>query len=103
MREVCAVITRGTMIDGDMTHMNGERMVMLSLVENTSESGSSLIGLCVVDASTGCFQLCQVPRPSFFPVLLNVAAIPTFVVNLFNHSDVYMLVLSCLEIIERLC
>ena len=60
MREVCAVITRATMIDGDMTHMSGERMLMLSLVEHTSETGSSLIGLCVVDASTGCFQLCQV-------------------------------------------
>lgn len=60
MREVCAVITRGTMMDGDIAHMTGERTLMLSLVERTSETGSSLIGLCVVDASTGCFQLCQV-------------------------------------------
>jgi len=60
MREACAVITRGTIIDEDIAHMSGERMVMLSLVERSSESGPSSIGLCVVDASTGCFQLCQV-------------------------------------------
>lgn len=60
MREVCAVITRGTMMEADIAHMSEVRMLILSLVERVSETGSSLIGLCVVDASTGCFQLCQV-------------------------------------------
>jgi len=78
MREVCAVITRGTMMDGDLAHTSGERMVMLSLVEHTLETGSSLIGLCVVDASTGCFQLCQVFKRFFICMSLIIAAFPTF-------------------------
>lgn len=78
MREACAVITRGTMMDGDIAHMSGERMLMLSLVEHISKTGSLLIGLCVVDSSTGCFQLCQVLKLFFFCMLLIVAAFPTF-------------------------
>lgn len=59
MREVCAVITKGTMVDADLTRLGGEGMAMLSIVEHVSETGSPLIGLCVVDSSTGCFQLGQ--------------------------------------------
>lgn len=66
MREVCAVITKGTMVDADLTRLGGEGMAMLSIVEHVSETGSPLIGLCVVDSSTGCFQLGQVSALCFF-------------------------------------
>lgn len=70
MREVCAVITKGTMIDGDMVTSSSEASIILSVTERPLDSDSSMIGLCVVDASTSCFQLGQVLELSLAGPLL---------------------------------
>lgn len=59
MREVCAVITKGTMVDGDIVATSSEASVMLSLTERPLHNDASVLGLCVVDASTSSFQLGQ--------------------------------------------
>ncbi|KAH9551678.1 hypothetical protein CY35_09G025900 [Sphagnum magellanicum] len=59
MREVCAVITKGTLVDGDMVAVSSAPLLMFSLTECCLPEGASMIGVCVVDASTSCFQLGQ--------------------------------------------
>lgn len=55
MCEVCVVIIRGIMMDGDIVYMSGERMFMLLFVEYILKIGFLLIGFCVVDLLIGCF------------------------------------------------
>ncbi|KAJ7532277.1 hypothetical protein O6H91_14G080400 [Diphasiastrum complanatum] len=63
-REICAVITKGTMLDGDMVAANSDAAFLLAITEtfdkvtSTSE-GALVLGICAADAATSLFMLGQ--------------------------------------------
>ncbi|XP_024530362.1 DNA mismatch repair protein MSH6 isoform X3 [Selaginella moellendorffii] len=63
-REICAIITKGTMVDSGMISDNAEPSFLAAVTEKADNYGSSLVGLCVVDASRALFMLGQVEDDS---------------------------------------
>jgi DNA mismatch repair protein MSH6 len=64
-REVCAVITKGTMTEGGMLATCPDASYLLAITERITDSGNDnhtacVIGVCVADASTNRFMLGQV-------------------------------------------
>lgn len=63
-REVCAVVTKGTLTEGEMLSMNPNASYLISLNEELQSSDyqekSMLIGVCVADISTSRFIIGQV-------------------------------------------
>lgn len=63
-REVCAVITKGTMTEGGMLATCPDASYLLAITERITDSGNDnhtacVIGVCVADASTNRFMLGQ--------------------------------------------
>ncbi|XP_065860345.1 DNA mismatch repair protein MSH6 [Euphorbia lathyris] len=50
-REICAVVTKGTLTEGELLTANPDASYLMSLTENCQNSGRSF-GICVVDAAT---------------------------------------------------
>lgn len=63
-REICAVITKGTMTEGGMLSTCPDASYLLAITERSIDSGNDnhtacVIGICVADASTSRFMLGQ--------------------------------------------
>ncbi|KAI3980709.1 hypothetical protein MKX01_025274 [Papaver californicum] len=62
-REICAVVTKGTLIEGEMLTINPDASYMISITEGfmASENQKDVlaIGVCIVDVSTSRFMLGQ--------------------------------------------
>lgn len=63
-REICAVITKGTMTEGGMLATCADASYLLAITERSTDSGNDnhtacVIGICVADASTNRFILGQ--------------------------------------------
>ncbi|KAF5181247.1 Dna mismatch repair protein muts [Thalictrum thalictroides] len=60
-REVCAVITKGTLTEGEIIATNPDASYLMAVTESFSDSkeASLIIGVCVVDVSTSKFILGQ--------------------------------------------
>lgn len=64
-REICAIVTKGTLVEGEMQSMKADANYLMSVTENckTTESGRDgtvILGVCIADISTGKFMLGQV-------------------------------------------
>lgn len=64
-REICAVVTKGTLTDGESLLTNPDTSYLMSITENSQcfenqTKGETIIGLCVVDVSTSKFMIGQV-------------------------------------------
>ena len=63
-REICAVVTKGTLTEGEMLSANPDAAYLMSLIENFPSSGNQLaqpiFGVCVVDVATSKIMLGQV-------------------------------------------
>ncbi|XP_068662211.1 DNA mismatch repair protein MSH6 isoform X2 [Aristolochia californica] len=62
-REICAVITKGTLTDGEMVSMNPDAAYIISLTEDWQslemQENRTVIGVCVADVSTSRFIVGQ--------------------------------------------
>ncbi|KAJ3705799.1 hypothetical protein LUZ61_009504 [Rhynchospora tenuis] len=61
-REICAVVTKGTLTDGESLLTNPDASYLMSITETSPEKDSekeTVIGICLVDVSTGKFVLGQ--------------------------------------------
>ena len=58
-REICAVVSKGTLMEGELLNMHAEESYILSLTEKSDEE-RTILGICVVDTSTSKFMLGQV-------------------------------------------
>ncbi|KAL8527225.1 hypothetical protein ACS0TY_005198 [Phlomoides rotata] len=56
-REICAVVTKGTLTEGEMLSTNPDPSYMLAVTEScqisANEQGVHIFGICAVDAATG--------------------------------------------------
>lgn len=70
-REICAVVTKGTLTDGETLLTNPDAAYLMSITETSTEKDrekETVIGICLVDVSTGKFVVGQVfncYNPSF--------------------------------------
>lgn len=63
-REICAMVTKGTLTDGELLLTNPDTSYLISVTENCQCFGNqkkekTVIGLCVVDVSTSRFMIGQ--------------------------------------------
>ncbi|XP_027099310.1 DNA mismatch repair protein MSH6-like isoform X1 [Coffea arabica] len=62
-REICAVVTKGTLTEGEMLSANPDAAYLMSVIENFPSSGNQLaqqiFGVCVVDVATSKIMLGQ--------------------------------------------
>ncbi|XP_038987619.1 DNA mismatch repair protein MSH6 isoform X2 [Phoenix dactylifera] len=63
-REICAMVTKGTLTDGESLLANPDTSYLMSITENCQcfenhKKGETIIGLCVVDVSTSKFMIGQ--------------------------------------------
>lgn len=63
-REICAVVTKGTLTEGEMLSMNPDATYFLSVTESNrsvenQQERDVVLGICVVDVSTSRFMLGQ--------------------------------------------
>ncbi|XP_020521076.1 DNA mismatch repair protein MSH6 isoform X2 [Amborella trichopoda] len=63
-REACAVITKGTLAEGEMMSMNPDASYLMSVTEDIHTSmdeknDDTILGICIVDVSTSKFMLGQ--------------------------------------------
>ncbi|XP_010259327.1 PREDICTED: DNA mismatch repair protein MSH6 isoform X2 [Nelumbo nucifera] len=62
-REICAVVTKGTLTEGEMMSVNPDASYLMAVSEGCQISGKQkedvVIGVCVVDVSTSRFMLGQ--------------------------------------------
>jgi hypothetical protein len=71
-REICAVVTKGTLTDGERLITNPDSSYLMSITESPIERENekeTVIGICLVDVSTGKFVVGQVficYNPSFY-------------------------------------
>lgn len=78
-REICAVVTKGTLIEGEHLLANPDPSYLLSVTESHQQSSKKsqdtcTIGVCIVDVSTSKFIVGQVSAyriPCPFPFVLN--------------------------------
>eukprot|EP00897_Mesotaenium_endlicherianum_P000406 jgi/Mesen1/10366/ME000080S09758 len=60
-REVCAILTRGTLVDGEMLEASPDAAYLMAVSEEAPAGsaeaalGSAVVGVCAVDAATGQF------------------------------------------------
>ena len=63
-REICAVITKGTLTDGEMLSANPDASYLFAVSEGCQASGKQhddrVYGVCVVDVATGKIIIGQV-------------------------------------------
>ena len=59
-REICAVVSKGTLMEGELLNMHAEESYILSLTEKSDNEERTILGICVVDTSTSKFMLGQV-------------------------------------------
>lgn len=64
-REICAMVTQGTLMEGESLLRNPDTSYLLSIAEHFRSlevpgKGGVVIGLCVVDVSTSKFMVGQV-------------------------------------------
>lgn len=69
-REICAVVTKGTLIEGEMLSANPDASYIMALTENCQNLGSQnverIFGVCVVDVATSRVILGQVGHVCVF-------------------------------------
>jgi DNA mismatch repair protein MSH6 len=77
-REICAVVTKGTLIEGEHLLANPDPSYLLSVTESHQQSSKKsqetcTIGVCIVDVSTSKFIVGQVSAYILcpFPFVLN--------------------------------
>ncbi|XP_078179988.1 MUTS homolog 6 [Carex rostrata] len=61
-REICAVVTKGTLTDGETLLTNPDAAYLMSITETSTEKDrekETVIGICLVDVSTGKFVVGQ--------------------------------------------
>ncbi|KAF8387740.1 hypothetical protein HHK36_026394 [Tetracentron sinense] len=61
-REICAVVTKGTLTEGEMLSNNPDASYLMAVTESFQVSGDQkdlMFGVCVVDVSTSSFMLGQ--------------------------------------------
>ncbi|XP_077230446.1 MUTS homolog 6 [Tasmannia lanceolata] len=63
-REICAVVTKGTLTDGEMLSMSPDAAYLISVTESFEVSGNHkedgiVLGVCVADVSTSRFMIGQ--------------------------------------------
>ncbi|MCO5583206.1 hypothetical protein L7F22_037114 [Adiantum nelumboides] len=58
-REVCGIITKGTIMEAGMLSSSPDAAYLMAIVEEENLNCSSTIGLCVLDAATSRFMLGQ--------------------------------------------
>lgn len=72
-REICAMVTKGTLTEGESLLMNPDASYLMSITENyqpnenQNEKGT-IIGVCMVDVSTSKFIVGQVCN-SIYPTI----------------------------------
>lgn len=63
-REICAVVTKGTLTEGEMLSANPDASYLMAVIENCGNPGNQLaeriFGVCMVDVSTSKIVLGQV-------------------------------------------
>lgn len=63
-REICAVVTRGTLTEGELLSANPDSSYLMALTESNqspaSQSTDRCFGICVVDVATSRIILGQV-------------------------------------------
>lgn len=63
-REVCAVVTRGTLTEGEMLSANPDASYLMAVTENSqnlaNQNAERIFGVCVVDVATSRVILGQV-------------------------------------------
>ena len=62
-REICAVVTKGTLTDGELLSANPEAAYLMSLTEhenNANEISERIYGVCIIDVATSRVILGQV-------------------------------------------
>jgi DNA mismatch repair protein MSH6 len=72
-REICAVVTKGTLTEGESLLMNPDLSYLLSITESyqhcpTQSQEACTIGVCLVDVSTSKFIVGQVGSGILRPV-----------------------------------
>ncbi|CAN6469121.1 unnamed protein product [Victoria cruziana] len=76
-REICAIVTKGTLVEGEMQSMKADANYLMSVTENckTTESGRDgtvILGVCIADISTGKFMLGQFEDGEGRPTLRSI-------------------------------
>ena len=70
MRKVCAILTKGTLVDAEMLMATPHAAYLMSVSEVREEAGGErvVVGVCAVDAAAGLFLVGQVimkrPKPA---------------------------------------
>lgn len=68
-REICAVITKGTLTDGEMLSANPEASYLMAVTEScqtlADQKAERTLGVCLVDAATSRITLGQVASICF--------------------------------------
>lgn len=68
-REICAVVTKGTLTEGEMLTIKPDASYMISVTEGfiayENQKDLLVIGVCIVDVSTSRFMLGQVRQNVF--------------------------------------
>lgn len=63
-REVCAVVTKGTLTEGEMLSANPDASYLMAVTETSqnlaNQNGERIFGVCVVDVATSRVILGQV-------------------------------------------
>lgn len=64
-REICAMVTKGTLTEGELLSRDPEASYLMSITENhqmsTDQSKEgTVLGICIVDVSTSKFMIGQV-------------------------------------------
>lgn len=62
-REICAVVSKGTLTEGDLLSRHADASYLLSLTEKSAtleDRERTILGVCVVDVCTSTFMLGQV-------------------------------------------
>lgn len=65
-REICAVVSKGTLVEGELLSANPNASYVMAVTE--SQNGEHHFGVCVVDVATSRIILGQVAMPhKFYP------------------------------------
>lgn len=63
-REICAVVTKGTLTEGEMLSLNPDASYLMAITENSqgleNQQAERILGVCVVDVATSRIILGQV-------------------------------------------
>lgn len=58
-REICAVVTKGTLTEGEMLSANPDASYLMAVTENC-QNAERIFGVCVVDVATSMVIIGQV-------------------------------------------